>query len=517
MSDDKPTNPLPSLHCSIGSEDTKLTDDEIKTTLYSFLDTLGPREDVMLLPPDYTRFHSQAGKISKFICEYYNFIEKETHDETDSSDCPDAKKQKMESSKYSPDITILPALGTHYPMTETQIEKMFGTKLAEKKYAFLVHDWRNDVEHIGYAPKELVEEATNGMVSEPWPAQLNKHVWSRRNHDTEKQAHKSLILSIGQVVPHEVLGMANFNKNLFVGVGGVEAINLSHFIGAVHGMENMMGRANNPLRSILNYASDNFLQKELDLWYILTVMGTNKETGDLEMKGFYIGNDIECYNLACDLSLKVNFTMLDREPKKVIVHLDEDEFHSTWLGNKSIYRSRMCIADDGELIVLAPGVKSFGEDKEIDKLIRAYGYIGTPAILKAMKENQELKENLSAVAHLIHGSSEGRFSITYCPGHLTKEEVEGVGFKYDDLNRVEQEYNVSSLKDGWNKVDVNGKEEEIYFISNPALGLWAVEKRFESKDEKAANASKVDIPTTQNASNNSGGVGGWKHPPDLDK
>lgn len=302
-----------------------------------------------------------------------------------------------------------------------------------------------------------------------------------------------------------------------MGVGGVEAINLSHFIGAVHGMENMMGRANNPLRSILNYASENFLQEELDLWYILTVMGTNKETGDLEMKGFYIGNDIECYNLACDLSLKVNFTMLDREPKKVIVHLDEDEFHSTWLGNKSIYRSRMCIADDGELIVLAPGVKSFGEDKEIDKLIRAYGYIGTPAILKAMKENQELKENLSAVAHLIHGSSEGRFSITYCPGHLTKEEVEGVGFKYDDLNRVEQEYNVSSLKDGWNKVDVNGKEEEIYFISNPALGLWAVEKRFESKDEKAANASKVDIPTTQNASNNSGGVGGWKHPPDLDK
>lgn len=75
------------------------------------------------------------------------------------------------------------------------------------------------------------------MVSRPWPAQLNTHVWSKRKeiHDVNIHPHRSLIISVGQVVPHEVMGMANFNKNLFVGVGGVEAINLSHFIGAVHG------------------------------------------------------------------------------------------------------------------------------------------------------------------------------------------------------------------------------------------------------------------------------------------
>ena len=322
---------LPSLFCSIGSEDTTLSDDEIKSTLHSFLDSLGPREDVMLLPPDFTRFHSQAGKVSRFICEYYNFVGKDGETKDKESD---AKKQKMdeeheqqsESSQHSPDITILPALGTHFPMTKAQIKTMFGDDLAQKEDAFLVHDWRKDVETIGHAPADLVEKATDGMVSRPWPAQLNTHVWSRRKHDPEKQPHKSLILSIGQVVPHEVMGMANFNKNLFVGVGGVEAINLSHFIGAVHGMEKMMGRASNPLRSILNYASEHFLQKELDLWYILTVMGTNDKTGKVEMRGLYIGNDIECYNMACDLSLKVNFTMLEKEPKKVIVHLDEDEF-----------------------------------------------------------------------------------------------------------------------------------------------------------------------------------------------
>jgi nickel-dependent lactate racemase len=271
------------------------------------------------------------------------------------------------------------------------------------------------------------------------------------------------------------MGMANFNKNLFVGVGGVEAINLSHFIGAVYGMEKMMGRASNPLRSILNYASEKYLQNQLDLWYILTVVGTSSDTGKLEVKGLYIGNDIECYNKACDLSLKANFTMLESSPSKIVVYLDEDEFHSTWLGNKAIYRTRMAIADEGELVVLAPGVKRFGEDDRADELIRKYGYVGTENVMKALKDNPELKDNLGAVAHLIHGSSEGRFSITYCPGGLSKEEVEGVGFKYGDLEEMKKVYAVDKLSDGWNE-DKDG--EKFFYISNPALGLWAVQSRF---------------------------------------
>mmetsp|Transcript_6799 Transcript_6799/g.7381 ORF Transcript_6799/g.7381 Transcript_6799/m.7381 type:complete len:548 (+) Transcript_6799:141-1784(+) len=541
-------SPSSSLFCNIGSENSVISDDETKAALHSFLDTMGPREDVLILPPDFTRFHSQAGKITRFISEYYNFVKTTTSTEKHSKvddhivdqtvvKEPEVKKAKLDlgkdetiaaitttaaSSTSSPDITILPALGTHFPMNQQQIETMFGKELSSKQPTpFLVHDWRKDVVTIGHAPESMVSDATSGMVSQPWPAQLNKKVWEKSNHDPEKQPHKSLILSIGQVVPHEVMGMANFNKNLFVGVGGVEAINLSHFIGAVHGMEKMMGRASNPLRSILNYASEHFLQKQLDLWYILTVMGTNKSTGEVEMRGFYIGNDISCYNLACDLSLKVNFTMLKIPPKRIVVHLDKDEFHSTWLGNKAIYRTRMAIADGGELIILAPGVKQFGEDDEIDKLIRAHGYVGTPQILKRMEENKELQENLSAVAHLIHGSSEGRFSVIYCPGSLTKAEVEGVGFQYEDLDDMMKIYDPEKLKDGWNTVTSttdDDAEEEVYFISNPALGLWAVPSRFDdtkveevSKLDNTANA--VDIAKEQLSTNNSGGVGGWKKPP----
>lgn len=515
-----PTPKSSNTFCAIGSEDGALLDDVIKKYLHAFLDVLGPREDVLILPPDYTRFHSQAGKITQFISEYFNFTE-----HSDSSKESVSKKAKSEDgtavstveskrSSYHPSITIMPALGTHMPMTKEQIKSMFGEKLCEKE-CFRVHDWRNDVVTIGHAPADMVREATNGMVDQEWPAQLNKIVWEKRNHDPKKQAHKSLVLSVGQVVPHEVMGMANFNKNLFVGVGGVEAINLSHFIGAVHGMENMMGRASNPLRSILNFASEKFLQDQLDLWYILTVMGTNNVTGDLEVRGLYIGNDIECYSMACDLSLKVNFTLLEKAPKKVVVFLDEGEFHSTWLGNKAIYRTRMAIADGGELIILAPGVRQFGEDDEIDKLIREYGYRGTSHALKQMEKNSELKSNLSAVAHMIHGSSEGRFNITYCPGHLSKEEVESVGFQYQDLEAMIKIYQVSNLRDGWNERDVDGKTEEFYFVSNPALGLWAVKERFDHDitDPEGSTSTVVTETAAQQASAGSGGVGGWAKSP----
>jgi nickel-dependent lactate racemase len=478
--------------CELGGrKDSSISDDEVREALNKFMSsvlelTINDRDDgtdinaaatgadqepktatspsILILPPDFTRFHSQAGKVTRMIHEFLK------------SKVPDAN------------LTILPALGTHAPMTQSQIETMFGSDLGElnkdsKKSPFVVHDWRNDVVTIGEVPAEMVEKATNGMVKDtPWPAQLNKLVWEQK-HD--------LILSIGQVVPHEVMGMANFNKNLFVGVGGVEAINLSHFIGAVYGMEKMMGKASNPLRDILNCASEKFLQSKLPLWYILTVVGNNEETGDLELKGFYIGSDIQVYLAACELSLQVNFTLLDDPLEKVVVYLDPDEFESTWLGNKAIYRTRMALEDNGELIIIAPGVKNFGEDEQIDQLIRKYGYHGTKKALKDMADNKELADNTSAVAHMIHGSAEGRFKITYCPSsELSRQDIESAGFQYADVEKMQKRYDPSKLKDGWNTVvtdAADGKEENIFYISNPALGLWAAKSRFDSAGSSEAD------------------------------
>jgi nickel-dependent lactate racemase len=420
------------IYYSKGSEKSAISPKELEEGLFIALEKMGAKKKVLVVPPDFTRFHSRAGEITTLLYKYY--------------------KNNLKD--------ILPALGTHVPMSEQEIGIMYKDV---PKDLFRVHDWRNDVVTVGTVPGEFVSKITNGALDYSWPAQLNKLVFNG-GHD--------LILSVGQVVPHEVIGMANYNKNLFVGTGGPEGINKSHFVGAVYGMEKIMGKASNPVRSLLNYASEKFIS-HLPVVYIQTVIGRD-DNNCLVMKGIFIGDDEEVFRMAAELSIKVNFTLVEKPLKKVVVYLDPSEFRSTWLGNKSIYRTRMAMADNGELIVLAPALKEFGEDKEIDRLIRKYGYKGTPSTLKSLKESEELQNNLSAAAHLIHGSSEGRFSITYCPGFLSKEEIESVNFKYHDLTAMLGKYDPQKLKDGFNKMNDG---EEIFYISNPALGLWTSKER----------------------------------------
>jgi nickel-dependent lactate racemase len=420
------------LYYKRGSEGQRLSREELKEGFYAALDEIGIRNKVLALPPDFTRFHSRAGDLAQFAYEYYG--------------------DRL--------TDIMPAIGTHFPMTESEISQMFG---GIPQSLFRVHDWREGITTLGEVPADFIEEVSEGKVDFSWPAQVNRLL---------VEGGFDLILSLGQVVPHEVIGMANYNKNVFVGTGGKEGINKSHFLGAVYGMERIMGRADNPVRQVLNYASDHFA-RELPIVYALTVVSMG-EDGKLYTRGLYVGDDIECFNLASKLSLKVNFQLLDEPLKKVVVFLDPGEFKSTWLGNKSVYRTRMAIDDGGELIVLAPGLREFGEDKVIDSLIRKYGYVGTPKILQLVEENEDLQENLGAAAHLIHGSSEGRFSITYCPGSLNREEIEGVNFRYADLAQMLKRYDPETLKDGLNKVD----EEQVFYISNPALGLWSFKERF---------------------------------------
>lgn len=423
-----------------GSTETNLGAEDLKNGLFEALKNLGNRKKVLAVPPDYTRFPSRAGELTEFAWRYY--------------------RDKL--------TDILPALGTHTPMTDEQISHMYRDT---PRSLFREHDWRNDVITLGTVPSEYVKEVSEGAVDYSWPAQVNKLLIEGRF---------DLILSIGQVVPHEVAGMANYNKNIFVGTGGAEGINKSHFIGAAYGMEKMMGRADTPVRKIFNYASEHFA-KDLPIVYVQTVVGINAE-GRLQTYGLFIGDDFTVFDKAARLSLLVNFEMVEKPLKKVIAWLDPGEFKSTWLGNKSIYRTRMALADNAELIVLAPALCEFGEDKEIDRLIRKYGYHGTPATLKMVSENEDLKNNLGAAAHLIHGSSEGRFEITYCPGkgpeNLTKEEIESVGFNYGDIDQMMRKYPPSELKEGFNTLPGG---EEVFYISNPALGLWAFKDRFELK------------------------------------
>ena len=406
-----------------------LGDEQIYSALESLLKDKNPKK-LLILPPDYTRLYSGAGKITAFICDILQ-----------GSGCA---------------VDIMPALGTHVPMTEAECNDFFMGRV--KHESLIVHRWRDDVVKIGEVPAYYVDEVSDGILNESIDVEINRRI---------AEGGYDLILSIGQVVPHEVVGMANYSKNIFVGCGGASMINASHKLGAFYGMERIMGKDFSPVRRVFDYAQEKYLS-QLPITYILTV--ATSENDATFIHGIYIGDNRDGFTEAVKDSQRLNLIHLKEPLRRVVVYLDPREFKSTWLGNKAVYRTRMAIADGGSLIVLAPGVDKFGEDPENDRLIRKYGYCGRENVLRLCRENKDLEENMSVAAHLIHGSSDGRFSVTYCTEKLTQSEIESVCFEYIPYTEAALKYDPDKLKDGFNDVD----GEKIFYISNPALGLWTI-------------------------------------------
>ena len=420
----------------VAQADTGLTQEEIKTALLASIEGRAVKK-ALIIPPDFTRFHSGAGYITNV---YYHAL-----------------------TERGASVDILPALGTHVPVTGSQWQAMFGDVPYDR---MLVHDWRHDVVKLGEVPADFVSGITDGLWHDAVSVEVNHRIMDE-SYD--------LIISPGQVVPHEVIGMSNHAKNLFVGVGGSDMINSSHMIGAVYGLERMMGRDHTPVRKLFDYGLAHFLSERPILW-VLTV--TTAPGGVITTHGLFIGEGRECLTEAVKLAQQKNIDFVPTGLKKCVVYLAPEEFQSTWLGNKAVYRARMAMADGGELLILAPGVERFGEDAEVDRLIRKYGYRGRLHTLEEFEkpENADLRVNMGAAAHLIHGSSDGRFSITYAVRDITKEEIEGVGFRAADYDAMAAKYDPAKLSYGCNTVD----GEEIYYIPNPALGLWIDKERFEA-------------------------------------
>ena len=426
----------------IAEEGSVISDEEIAKLLEQALidweSRRGAVKNALVIPPDFTRFHSNAGFITQV---FYRLL-----------------------TAKGANVDILPALGTHVPVSESQWKTMFG----EIPYGkMLVHNWRTDVVRLGEVPAAEVERISGGLWKDPVSVEVNRRLMDDKY---------DLIVSPGQVVPHEVIGMANHAKNIFVGIGGSDMINKSHMIGAVCGMEKAMGRDHTPVRQLFDYAFDHYVAHRPILW-VLTV--NTAPGGRIASHGLFIGEGRNCLTEAVKLAQQRNIDYVEHGLRKCVVYLDPSEFSSTWLGNKAIYRTRMAMADDGELIILAPGVHQFGEDKTVDGLIRKYGYRGRLHTLEVFKrpDADDLRANMGAAAHLIHGSSDGRFSITYCVREISREEVEGVGFKAASYDEMSAKYDPAKLKYGCNVVD----GEEIYFIPNPALGLWINREKFDEQ------------------------------------
>jgi nickel-dependent lactate racemase len=277
-----------------------------------------------------------------------------------------------------------------------------------------------------------------------------------------------LIINVGHVVPHEVLGFANHNKNYFIGLGGKDLICASHMAAACCGIENNLGNLLTPVRQCFNKAEDDFLGQLPDL-YVQVVLARSA-AGELVHTGVHVGDDLETYLAAARQAREENITVLDEPLEKVVCVMQGDEFFSTWVANKAVYRTRMALADGGELLILAPGLKRFGEQPEVDALIRKYGYCGTPRVMDLYRREADMQDLAHATAHLIHGSSEGRFAITYAPGHVGRAEIESIGYQYADLKTMLARYPIDQLQEGFH---TTADGERYFFIPTPSAGLWA--------------------------------------------
>jgi nickel-dependent lactate racemase len=387
---------------------------------------------VLLLPPDITRAHSGSGWITE---EFYKIFSKDA------------------------DVHVIPTLGQHVPHTPEQNKWMFGSIPEEKIHA---HDWREGSKVIGEIPVEMVKEVSKGKADWAIPVSLNKMLL---------EEDWDLIINVGHVVPHEVLGFANHNKNYFIGLGGKDMICGSHMMAACCGIENNLGQLITPLRACYNMAQDKYLADLPDMFF--EVVMAYDEDGNLGHTGVFVGDDLDTYLDAAKASKEQNITIVP-PLKKVVAVMQGDEFYSTWVANKAVYRTRMAMADGGELLIIASGLERFGEQPEVDELIRKYGYSGTENVMKLWKTEPILQDLTHGTAHLIHGSSEGRFKITYAPGNLTKEEVEGVNFGYADYKETIERYNPEKMKNGFN---IMPDGEEVYFISTPSAGLWSTKEK----------------------------------------
>lgn len=432
---------------SVWAKSGELTSGQAKDLLDRLIESLPKAGRILLAPPDITRCYSYGGAITAYL--YHRLSGEST-------------------------VRIMPAVGTHRAMTREEQIQFFGGDIPES--AFLYHNWRRDTVEIGAVPGEYCAKVSDGRYADDIGVEVNRGV---------ADGSYDLILSIGQVVPHEVIGMSNYTKNILVGLGGRPMINGTHMMGALCNLETIMGNTDSPVRAVFDYGEEHFLA-ETPLVYILTVaaqkeggtalagetdlMGGTTLQNKTSLLGLFAGASRAVYEHAAALARQRCITHTGRRAAKVVAYLEPEEFSSTWVGNKAIYRTRMIIEDGGELLVIAPGVKAFGENEEVDSLIRRYGYKGTPYTRKLLEQGA-FPDSAMVPAHMIHSSSEGRFKITYAvnPDHLTESDILGVGYEYMDVKEALKRYPVQEMENGW---QIMADGEEIYMVKAPALGLW---------------------------------------------
>jgi nickel-dependent lactate racemase len=438
--DDSGPSAGPGPLLAVGSGDREIDDAELEQHLDRIADSIvsdGVKR-VLLVPPDHTRLYSRGGQITVHL------------------------DRALRSRGI--EVDVMPALGTHRPLTASQCRLLFGDAIGVERV--LEHRWRDGVSTVGEIPADEVSAIAERDLELSLPLTVNSTLVSGRYN---------LVVAAGQVVPHEVAGFGGYTKHVCIGLGGRETIHRSHFISAMCGIEETLGQVDAPVRTLINDAFERFLESRCRTLFLLTVVdnrgGVDRLRGLFAGEGGMRASGGAAFSAAAALAAALNITTVSEPYDVCVAYMNPIEFHSTWLANKAIYRTRLAMADGGELVVVAPGVERFGEDDVIDALIRRHGYRGRDAALAAVADDAALAQNLAAAAHLVHGSTEGRFRVRYCPGaKLDRADIEAVGFEYVSPDEVAARFGADLDRAAGTLRDSRGGEFVV--IPNAGLGLW---------------------------------------------
>lgn len=325
----------------------------------------------------------------------------------------------------------LVAQGTHPPMSAVQKRSKIGN--ANFRGSLFDHRWDDPDELItlGELSGEVVQELTNGLIDNTVPVSINK-LLAPGIYDT--------VLVFGATVPHEVAGFAGGAKYFFPGVAGPELTHTTHWLGALAGIENIIGQVETPTRRLIEAAADLIPARIISL----NTVGSRID-GALVTYALFTGDIKEAFRRAAAVSRQVHIRYTGRKYKRVIALLDP-HYDELWVGGKASYKLGAIIEEGGELIIYAPHLTKLSETH--GELIEKYGYAPLESVRDMLGVSQELRENLCIAAHLAHVAYAGRldqhgkvvprYRITMATG-LDEETCRRVNLGYLDYRTLDYE------------------------------------------------------------------------------
>ena len=291
-------------------------------------------------------------------------------------------------SKGFAKFDALVAQGTHPPISDNQKLEKIG--LQNFTGNIFNHEWNNpeNLTRIGGFSSEEVSEMTTGAFARAVDLAVNKLIL---DYD--------LILVFGATVPHEVAGFSGGAKYFFPGISGADLTNATHWIGALAGIENIIGQIETPTRFLIEKAAD-FIQAEI-INFTSVVSRNNQNL--LQTHALFAGDFREIFRKSAAISRQIHIKFVDKKFKKVLAILDE-HYTELWTGGKASYKLGGIIEDGGELVIYAPHLTRISETH--GAFIEKYGYAPIEKIKELAANSEELQKNLCVAAHLAH--------VSYC-------------------------------------------------------------------------------------------------------